>query len=170
MAVVEASHQREIVTGADRVWDLVTDIGGVSTWAPVVPESEWVGPVSAEVGAKRRCTFDPPTGKKWVVEAVTDVDPVNRRQVVELVEGPARPPFEKVEGITTVTPAGADRSTVTMTLRVTTRGPIQRVMAAVGRPMLVRTVRRLLAGMDHHLTTGQAVPDVKTLKVERVRI
>lgn len=170
MAVVEATRTREIAASSDRIWELVTDLGAASTWAPVVPSSEWVGPRSTEVGAQRRCTFDPPAGRKWVREVVTEVDPSTMTQVLEVVDGPARPPFDKVEGITTVAPAGPDRSTVTITLRVTTRGAFQRAMALAGRPMLAKTVRRLLAGMDHHLTTGQQVADVKALKAERVRI
>lgn len=170
MASIEVSRRRDVAAPADRIWAIVTDIGRASTWAPVVPVSEWVGAPTTGIGGERRCTFDPPTAKKWVRERVTEIDEASRVQVVEVVEGTARPPFERIEGITTVTPTGAESSTVRIALRTTTKGPMQPVLANLARPMLARTVRRLLAGLDHHVTTGAPVPDVGALRSAGVRI
>lgn len=110
------------------------------------------------IGAERRCTFDPPTGRKWVREQVVERDPARGLHTVEVVDGTAKPPFERVRGTMTLDPIDEEATRVAMTFEVTSRGPFQAALAVVSRPLLARTARQLLVGLDSHVRAAALEP------------
>ena len=119
------------------------------------------GPATG-VGATRRCEFDA-EGRRWVDEQVEAFDPAARRMRVAMLEGTFRPPVRDLVATITVTPSGDDHSIVD--LRMDMDGTLlQRALAAtVVRAKLTPALEALLAGIEHHVVTGQDVTDATSL-------
>ena len=141
---------RELLASPTEAWHVVRDIGSTAVWNPEVPHSEALGELRHGLGARRRCRFDH-AGKKWVEETVVAYDEAARSMTVRLDEGSARPPFQDVSATMTVHPAGSG-CRVQMVFHVTPGSTTQRVMSWEAAPALRGVGRRILAGLDEHLS------------------
>ncbi|MEM7273271.1 MAG: SRPBCC family protein [Actinomycetota bacterium] len=150
MSVHRITRSAEIDAPKDRTFAVLDDIGSISCWGPPVGHSEAVGD-TVGVGAERRCVFDGPGGSRWVRERLIVREPAEGLHVIEMIDGPARPPFERVRGRSVVTMLGPDRSKVVLSFELTTRGPLQWLLAVITRPMLGRAAGQLVRGLADHL-------------------
>ncbi|NND01554.1 MAG: SRPBCC family protein [Acidimicrobiia bacterium] len=151
--------RRTIEASADKVWDALDDFGNTQVYNPAIARSKPTSDIKSGLGATRHCDIDS-AGKKHVQEEITAYDPASRTFTVELVGGSGRPPMEKVEAHFDVKELAPDRSEVAMTFDLTTKGPIQAAMAMMAKGMLSKAGNRVLAGLDHHATTGENVQEL----------
>ena len=165
----QTSASRTIDAPVEEVWRVLVDFGSTSVYNPSVPKSFSVGELASGLGAKRRCEFDD-AGKKYIEERIVAFDDANRSYTVEIVDGPAKPPVDHVHVDISAVPDGPDRTVVTMSADLSGDGLKGKVMAAVGAPMLKRVSRQVLAGLDHHITTGEPVKDLTQLKSAGVKV
>ncbi len=65
-------EQIQINAKAERVWEILADIGGIARWNPGVQKSWVTSKTSEGLGASRRCELD---GKNYLLEDVIEWNP-----------------------------------------------------------------------------------------------
>lgn len=158
---------RDISAPLAQVWDVLRDFGNTADYNPAVPVSAQVGDTREAVGAQRRCDVNA-SGSKWVLEQITDWDAANHRYSLEMIDGPGRPPVERFTVDIEATESGTDHTTVSMTASMQTKGMRQGLMGKAAKPMLTKVFGQVLAGLAHHVATGEKVVDVKQLRAAGV--
>lgn len=159
----ELVARREIEVDADAAWAVLADFVRTDVWNPEVPRSHGTSGIDRGLGARRRCIFDA-RGKKWTEELITAFDDVGRSFTLKIVDGPAKPPVDDVRVTMAVRPLGPGRCEVTAHAVLTGSSFPQRLAARAGAKVLKGVFARVLAGLDHHLRTGEPVPDRGVLK------
>jgi ribosome-associated toxin RatA of RatAB toxin-antitoxin module len=137
----------------DTVWNMVADVGTVADWHPAVQQAPVLSPNRIGLGAKRRCEFYDGTS---VVEEVVRLDE-GRSLTVALSDFSM--PLSRAEATIGLEPDGPERTKVTFTMDYDMKyGPAGWLMnATMLRPMMGKLLARVLAGLDHHLVTGENV-------------
>lgn len=160
---------RTIPAEVDRVWSALRDFGATSAYNPAIHDSRSLGEIREGVGAQRHCDINA-SGSKYVIEEIVAWDGDARRYTIEMVDGPSRPPVEKFLVDIGAIATDAGRTEVTMTATMTTTGLVQKAMGAMAGPMLRKVFGQVLAGLEHHVSTGESVRDVKQLKAAGVQV
>jgi len=99
----EVRIREEIAAPAARVWDVLSDFGGVDRWFPGAKDVRVEG---QGVGALRRV----PLGGAEIVERLESVEPEARRYSYSIVEAPM--PVEDYLATVTVSEVGPERCAV----------------------------------------------------------
>lgn len=99
----EVRIREEIAAPAERVWDVLSDFGGVDRWFPGAKEVRVEG---AGVGALRRV----PVGTAEIVERLESLEPEARRFSYSIVEAPM--PVEDYLATVAVSDLGEGRCVV----------------------------------------------------------
>lgn len=148
--------KRIIQRPVEEVWPLLSDFANTHTYNPEVLSSRSINGKSSGLGAVRRCEFDP-QGNRWTQEEIVEFDEAERMYVLEIKDGPAKPPIDKVAVEMSATSAGPNETEVTATARLSGWGVRQNLMAWVGGFALRPVLGRVLAGLDHYLETGEKI-------------
>lgn len=148
---------RSVVIDAprSRVWEALRDIPGIQTWNPGVPSSHSTSETTEGMGATRHCDFTMPGSS--VEERVVEWDD-GHSYTIEIYDGTKLPPFKTARA--TLSIDEVDGRTVTHA-----RMEYDLKMGVLGRLMNVMMVRSqfgksfsgLLAGLKHHVETGEQV-------------
>lgn len=167
MAVLNV--QRTMPHNVERVWAVLSDFPSTMIYNPEVLKSESVNGLQTGLGARRRCEFDP-NGKKWTEEQIVAFDDAAKRFTLRIEGGTAAPPIDDVRAEMVAEALGPDETLVTVTTTLNGSGLKQRLVIGAGTVALRGVFRRVLAGLDHHLSTGAHVTDRAYLKAHDVRI
>lgn len=152
-----ASSTRIVRADPETVWGLVSDVRTVQRYNPTVASVDVLGDATSGVGASRRCNFVDGTDVREVVVAA---DPRERLRL-ELSEFSL--PMKRLESEIQLSPGPEDGTTeVTFAIDYDMKlGPLGKALGAtVIKNQLGKVTARVLAGMDHHLATGETIgPD-----------
>jgi carbon monoxide dehydrogenase subunit G len=138
------------------VWRVLADLGGVQNYSPGVSESHCTSDQKQGVGATRHCTFVP---RGSVEERIVEWQD-GRSYKIEIYQGEGVPPFAHAFGHLSAEPEGDGTAT-----RATMRLEYRLKMGVIGtlmdhlmvRPQFSKTVDHILAGLKHHVETGEII-------------
>lgn len=148
----------DIDAPADEVWKDLADFGGVSVWNPNVKQSRLTSDTTEGTGVSRECVLAP---MGTVQERVTEWTE-GRLMGVEIYDHKNLPGLRSAFATIELEPRGATtRVTVHMDYAVGL-GVVGAGMNAMGmKRLFTKSLGGLLAGLKHHVETGEAV-DGKT--------
>ena len=145
------TKQIEIDAPTDRVWAVLSDFGGVYKWNPTVTHSSLIADQSTGVDAQRTCTV---AGFGDIRERATAWE-AGKSLSVEISGAPM---LKRATGTVEIEARG---DTTVVTMRVdyqTSWGPIGALMGAtIMKRKLGQTLEQALAGLRHHVLTGEEV-------------
>ena len=145
---------RKMAHRVDDVWSAIEDFGGIHRFSAGVESSPInEGKPTRGVGAERNCQlYDGNHIQERVTEAVT-----NQRLEVEVFE--TSMPIKRADAIFALeaTPDGGCEVGVTMDY-IVKFGIVGKAMdALMMQAMMTKSMTNLLAALDHHLATGEAI-------------
>ena len=151
--MTKATLTRTIPVDSATIWAALADFQGVHKFHPIVDTVDQLTAHDRGLGAGRRCNFYDGTS---VVEKVTDIED-GRRVTVELSEFSM--PLKSATASMVVTPRGVGSTDVTIEMDFIVKGgPLGAIMGAIMmRPMMKKMFGKVLAGLEHHVSTGEWV-------------
>ena len=130
--------------GAEQIWDVLADFGGIATWAGFVEHSSMLQAGPVEVGAARRIQM----GSMVVLERIVDVDALTTLEYE--IEGLPKA-VSLVRNRWTLAPAsGGTEVSIATTVRIGARPPQRLAERVLGRVLASRS-DAMLAGLTAHL-------------------
>ncbi len=144
----KVSAEIHIDAPREKVWDILSDLGAVSVWNPVIANSYYTSEAKGGVGAGRHCDF--PDGG-YLGERVAEWEP-GKALRLDIVEGSV--PFDDFYGAYQLRSEGTGTA-VTMTLgfEVKPGAPVEPSEAE--RQNREELIPAVLAGLKHYAETGQ---------------
>lgn len=135
--------------GSSKIWEALSDWGGVWRFHPWVLRSPILGPVSKGVGAARRCEFE---DKSSIVETITHIE---EGRLIKMTLSETPKPMKGGAGSLRLTPRG-QQTDVTVVMDVELgMGPLNPIMGALMmKPMMKKRIQRMLESLEFHLRTG----------------
>jgi uncharacterized protein YndB with AHSA1/START domain len=152
MSVITVS--RTVPHSSSRVWALLADFGGVHRFSGGVEASPInSGKPDTGVGAERNCTL---YDGNHIQERVTEFLP-EERLALEVFD--TSMPIKTAGAAFDLAPASGGQTSVSMTMNYVVKyGPLGIVMdALLMKRAMTASLDRLLAGLDHHLTSGEVI-------------
>ncbi len=148
-----ASASRIINATPAQTWALIGDVTSIDRWHPSVKTVDLLSEKSTGLHAARRCNFYDGTS---VREEVVELDE-GRRVRLQLSEFSV--PMKQLEAEITVssTDDGKTKATFALNYRVKWSVFGRLLGATVMRRELRKMAGKVLAGLDHHATTGELV-------------
>ncbi len=145
------TRQIEIDAPTDRVWAVLSDFGGVYKWNPTVTHSSLIEDQGTGVGAQRTCTV---AGFGDITERATAWEE-GKSMSVDISGAPM---LKRAVGNIAVEGRG-DATLVTARVDYQTGwGPIGALMGAtIMKRKFGQTFEQTLAGLRHHVLTGEEV-------------
>ena len=157
---------KSIVINAPRedVWRVLADFGGVQNYNPGVARSRCTSSKKEGVGATRHCTF---VARGSVEERIIEWQE-GESYKVEIYQGEGVPPFEYAYGYLSAEPEG-DGTTARATMTIEYRLKMGLIGTLMDRLMVrskfSKTIDHILAGLKHHVETGQIVASPGDVKL-----
>ncbi|MBX2796911.1 MAG: SRPBCC family protein [Myxococcales bacterium] len=144
--------ERPMSHGADRVWEALSDIGGIYRFHPLVARSPLTSSHATGLGASRTCHFH---DGNHIDERVVGWQE-GERVDIEIVRGSM--PLKQAHASLAVRPS-AEGSVVSMTMDYTPKfGIVGSVLdALMMRRQFRKVVSQILEGLDEHLRSGDVV-------------
>lgn len=135
----------------ERVWDIIADLGAVSTWHPALADSRYTSEAKEGLEASRRCDF--PDGG-FVNESVIEWKP-GEAFTLEISGGTV--PFASAKGTMSVSEDG-DGTIVTLSLDYELKSDIPVDPQELERENREDLLPLVLAGLKHYVETGKPLP------------
>ena len=153
MTTMTVKVSRSMNVTAERVWEVIADYPNVHHYHPLVANVDLRSSTERGVGASRVCNFYDNTS---VAEEVTDWQE-GKSFTVELSEFSL--PVKSATATLNVQATGANRSQVAIAMQFTPKlGALGWLMGTVlMRPLMRKTFKQVLAGLEHHAATGELV-------------
>ena len=149
----------DLPTSVDDVWATYADFGNVQRWSPLVAESSLTSGVTEGVGVARHCELVP---RGAVDEVVSEWTP-GARMVIEVE--PAGP--IAAQQVTIDFTGSESSSSVRMSMQVTLQPGAEERGDAIAESFR-GVIRSTLAGLCHHLTTGELVDETTSLSMASI--
>ncbi len=153
----------------ERVWDVIADFGSVYRYSPAVTHSYVTSGQRAGVGTTRHCdlVFPGATIEERIIDWHAD-----ERYTLEIFDGDRQPPFRTAHAGFEVHRDGPERSVVTAELAYELKfGPAGALMdRLIVEPKFGPAFGSLLAGLKHHIETGEEVTADTDLSAERAAL
>ena len=149
----QVSRQIKINARKEKVWEVLADFGGVSNWAPTVVSAYSTTEANGGVGAGRHCEVK---SLGSIEERIAEWDE-GRSYSYDIVDGvPA--PMKYARNTVSVRPDG-DGTLVIFALEFEMKfGPVGALLERLAiRPLLRKTLTGTLAGLKHHVETGEVI-------------
>jgi uncharacterized protein YndB with AHSA1/START domain len=149
----QASFTRRINASPDRVWPLVSDVRAIAHWHFNVATVDLLTRDATGLGAARRCNFHDGSSVREEVVGLQE------GRLVRLQLSEFSLPMKHIELRFDLVPAGAGATDVTVTLGYVVKfGILGRLLGATAvRRQMRGVLTRLLAGLEHHLATGEDI-------------
>ena len=135
----------------ESVWDIIADLGAVSTWHPALADSRYTSEAKEGLEASRRCDF--PDGG-FVNESVIEWKP-GEAFTLEISGGTV--PFASAKGTMSVSEDG-DGTIVTLALDYELKSDIPVDPQELERENREDLLPLVLAGLKHYVETGKPLP------------
>lgn len=157
----------QIDAPTQRVWEVLADFGNINTFNPGLTASYLTGDDTSGVGATRHCDLTVPGAS--IEERIVEWKEGEGYRV-QIYDG-VRNPFATAFATLIVTPVDGDaaRSSVSMQLEWKTKGWFLGSLLDRGlRTQNRKAVKGLLAGLKHHIETGDPVAARQRIDVSGV--
>jgi len=166
--MTKLSYETRIEAPVDRVWDVLADFGGTWRWNPNVTESHSTSEANSGLGAERHCDLAFAGAK--VEERIVDWHD-GRSYDVEIVDGSRTPPMNKPIAHFEVE-ADGDTTIVRASMQYEMKyGPLGWAMDRIMvRRKFGPLFGQILAGLKHHVETGELVTSDEGLDRAAVRL
>ncbi len=150
---------------SDEVWATLADFGNISVFNPSVKSSQLTSDHSGGLGATRECVLAP---MGVVQERITDWEE-GRSMSVEIYDRKMIPGLKSGVARIELAPRG-EQTTVSVTMDYSVGlGPVGASMNAMGmRRMFGKALAGLVAGLKHHVETGETVTADTKIPVKAV--
>lgn len=162
---------REIRINApkEEVWPTLADFGNIYKFNPTVPHSYSTNAQSGGLGAMRHCDLNIP-GASLEERVIRWVD--GEEMEIEIFDSTKAPPFKTAFATISVRSEGENASVARGTIQYTMKyGPIGALMdLLVVKPQFSTAWAGLLAGLKHHIETGEKVEGLKGLDLSNVQV
>ncbi len=149
----QASATRTINAPAESVWSVLADFGNVYRYHPAIKHSVLTGDADSGPGARRKCLFHDGGS---VTEEITEwID--GESYTVNFTQMDM--PLKTARATLSVIPVDDHTSTALVRMDYTPKwGPLGALIDAVMmRRMMNVMFSRVLAGLDHYVTTGEPI-------------
>ncbi len=148
----QLSRSATINAPLNQVWQTIADVGSIANWHPGVENSPVLSESATGLGAKRRVELYDGSS------AVEEVTALEEGRFATLTMSEFDMPL-KEGAVTFRVDAEGGKTQVTMTLDYEMKyGPAGWLMNAVMlRPILGGLFAKVLAGLDHHIATGEVI-------------
>lgn len=148
------------------VWAALADVGNVEAWNPGIASARLTSETDQGVGVTRECVLSPMGTVQERITAWID----GRLMTVEIYERKRMPAIRRaLATIELVAGDGGTRVSCRLDYEVGL-GPVGRGLnASVLRRMFTRSLIGMLAGLKHHVETGELVAGADSLPVGEVR-
>ena len=146
------TFQVRIDASKELVWDALADFGGVSKWAPTLTSSRSLTEANGGVGAERTCEH---MKMGRLEERVTGWED-GRRLVYDVTKGLPFPMQSLTNDWSIGTSAGSTIVTLEQTFEVKL-GLLGSLLVPVIRKQMGKEMTVTLAGLKHHIETGERV-------------
>ena len=146
------TRQVLIKASKERVWEILADFGTVSNWAPTISESHITTEATRGVGAERACEH----AKMGHIEERIVAWDEGSSLSYDVISGLPFP-MKSLNNVWSVSDAD-DGAVVTLTMDFRMGlGPLGALPALMARPMMRKEMGVSLAGLKHHVETGDLV-------------
>jgi hypothetical protein len=147
------AHSQHINVPATKVWEVVSDFGGVRHWHPMVETSPLLSDNNVGLGASRTCNFYDGNSVKELVTEYVD----GEYMVVDILEGSM--PMARAQAKISVRPDGDSACEVLMEMDYVVKYGIfgQLMDAMMMRRMMTGMLGKVLEGLEHHARTGEEI-------------
>ncbi len=143
--------QVRISAQKEKVWEILADFGGAANWAPTITSSHLLTDANGGIGARRTC--DHISGAA-IEEVVTEWE---EGQYYTYEMTTSLGPVKTLNNKWAVSTEGND-TVVTLTMDFKMRfGPFGLLMIPAARMMMGKEMKLSLAGLKHHVETGQVI-------------
>ena len=144
---------KDVNAPAERVWEVISDYGGVHKFHPMVKTSPILTKNARGLGAKRRCEFYDRTS---VVEEITKWD---EGKSISVVLSEASMPLKRANATIRISPINGDSSEVTLAMDYDVKyGSMGKLMdMLMMRRMMQKMFFKVLKGLEHHVVTGELI-------------
>lgn len=155
--MTKLSYETRIEAPVQQVWDVLADFGGTWKYNPNVTKSHSTSETNSGVGAERHC--DLAFAGAEVEERIVDWNE-GRSYDVAILDGRRTPPMKDPLAHFEVE-ADGDATVVRAFMRYDMKyGPLGWAMdRAMVRPKFGKAFGQILAGLKHHVETGELVTD-----------
>ncbi len=148
--MAKLTRQIRIESGADKVWEVLSDIGGVAKWAPTVNHAVTLTSAKSGVGCERECDV---AGFGKIRERFVEWDE-GRSYTYEVTDAG---PMRYVRNTWSVDAAG-EGSIVTVETDFRVKfGLLGALMVPMVGIMMRKQLKLSLAGLKYHVETGDVV-------------
>ncbi|MGH1490315.1 MAG: SRPBCC family protein [Acidimicrobiales bacterium] len=154
-----------INASAEEVWPALADFGGIAAWNPNVKTSKLTSSQQLGEGITRECQLFPMGTVQERVSEWTD----GRMMTIDIYEFRNVPAMRSASAVLELEPNGANtRVNIAMTYEVGL-GPLGAGMnAMMMKRQFERTATSMMAGLKHHVETGQDVGRKTDLPLQAV--
>ncbi len=143
--------QVRISAQEEKVWDILADFSGVASWAPTITSSHLLTDANGGIGAKRTCDHISGAAIEEVVTEWEDGEYYSYDMTTSLG------PVKTLRNTWAVSTEGND-TVVTLTMDFKMRfGVLGLLMIPAARMMMGKEMKLTLAGLKHHVETGQVI-------------
>ncbi len=148
-----ASSTRAVHAPPEKIWALISDVTTIDRYHPSVERADLLSAQPTGLGATRRCNFYDGTN---VREEVVDLDGGKR---IRLALSEFSVPMKQLEAELRLVPGAGDTTDVTFEISYVMKwGILGQIMGATAvRRQLTQMTAKVLAGLDHHVSTGERV-------------
>ncbi len=151
MQTVSAS--RRIDVNAQTLWPLIADVRQIAHWHFNIARVDLLSSQPTGMGAARRCNFHDGSSVR------EDVVALEEGRLVQMQLSEYSVPMKHLELELALRPISTSATEAMLTLRYVVKyGPLGWLLGATAvRKQLRGVAAKLLAGLDHHASTGQDV-------------
>ena len=150
--MTKLTRQVLIEASKEQVWDILADFGAASNWAPAVSESHTTTETTRGVGAVRTCDHEKMGHLEERIVAWDEGSSLS----YDVIKGLPFP-MKSLNNVWSVSDAG-DGAVVTLTMNFRMGfGPLGALPALMARPLMRKEMDVNLAGLKHHVETGELV-------------
>jgi carbon monoxide dehydrogenase subunit G len=148
-----AGATRLIAATQAELWSVLGNVATVDDWHPDVASAELLTPEPTGIGAARRCFFHDGTS---VREEIVELDEGER---VRMRLSEFDMPMRRMEAEFLLAPSSGTDTAVTFTVFYDMKMGILGSLlgATIVRRRLAKMADRVLAGLEHHVSTGEKV-------------
>ena len=150
---------------AEEVWEALADFGGVAIWNPSVKQSRLTSSVTEGTGLSRECVLAPMGTVQERVTQWTD----GRLMAIEIFDHKNLPGLRSAVATIELVPQGPTTLVQCQMDYAVGLGFVGAGMNAMGmRRLFTKSLGGLLAGLKHHVETGEPVDGKTRLDLDAV--
>lgn len=146
------SVSRNLPHDISTVWDAISDVGGIHKFNPMVDTSPLMSKEKTGLDCTRQCNFYDGTS---IVEKVTEFE---EGKFLKLELSEMSMPMKIAFATMSVTQIDKDATLIELKMDYVMKyGLMGKMMGVMMKPMMKSMFRKVLKGLEDHLTTGQVI-------------